>query len=362
MGYIKLGNICSIKTGKLDANASSQNGEYPFFTCAKESLSIDTYSYDCECVLVAGNGDLNVKYYNGKFDAYQRTYIIEVNEKSKFNTKFIYLLLNGKIDELRNNSIGGVIKYIKLGNLADINVPNISMNEQNKIIEKFFKMSGIINIKKSQVSKIHELIKSQFIEMFGDVTINDKKWQSIKLDAISIIKSGGTPTRNHPEYFKGNIPWITTVALGKNIIDKNDAIEFITEEAVANSATKVIPGNSLLFGIRVGVGKISMNSVPMCTNQDIVAITNIDSRFRILFLKKVIEAYSEYFNKQKRGATIQGITSETLKEIQIPIVEYEKQDKFIKILQQIDKQKFEFEKSLKKLEEMQTSLMEEYFG
>ena len=76
---VKLGDLTKIKTGKLDANASSEDGQYPFFTCSREPLKISNYSYDCECVLVAGNGDLNVKYYNGKFDAYQRTYIIEDN-------------------------------------------------------------------------------------------------------------------------------------------------------------------------------------------------------------------------------------------------------------------------------------------
>lgn len=63
----KLGDYVKIRTGKLDANASSESGQYPFFTCAIEPLKIDSYSYDCECVLVAGNGDLNVKYYSGKF-------------------------------------------------------------------------------------------------------------------------------------------------------------------------------------------------------------------------------------------------------------------------------------------------------
>ena len=81
MSKLKLGNYTKIKTGKLDANASVENGKYPFFTCSNNTLRINDYAYDCECVLVAGNGDLNVKYYNGKFNAYQRTYIIESNEK-----------------------------------------------------------------------------------------------------------------------------------------------------------------------------------------------------------------------------------------------------------------------------------------
>ena len=112
---VRLGDLARIKTGKLDANASSLDGEYPFFTCSKEPLRIATYSYDCECVLVAGNGDLNVKYYNGKFDAYQRTYIIEGNGDGRLYIPYLYLFMERYVEELRKLSIGGVIKYIKLG-------------------------------------------------------------------------------------------------------------------------------------------------------------------------------------------------------------------------------------------------------
>ena len=65
MQYVKLGDYTNIKTGKLDANASSADGIYPFFTCSKLPLKINSFSYDCECVLVAGNGEINAKYYKG---------------------------------------------------------------------------------------------------------------------------------------------------------------------------------------------------------------------------------------------------------------------------------------------------------
>ena len=97
----RLGDYVRIRTGKLDANAASERGQYPFFTCAVEPLKIDTYSYDCECVLVAGNGDLNVKYYNGKFDAYQRTYIIESLDKTVLSVSYLYCFLDKYIETLR---------------------------------------------------------------------------------------------------------------------------------------------------------------------------------------------------------------------------------------------------------------------
>lgn len=128
--FVKLGALTSIKTGKLDANAAT-GGEYPFFSCSSETLSIDTYSYDCECVLVAGNGEFNVKYYNGKFDAYQRTYIIQ-STNDRLSVPFLYRFMGMYVDRLKRQSIGTVIKYIKLGNLTDalIPLPPIDIQEQ----------------------------------------------------------------------------------------------------------------------------------------------------------------------------------------------------------------------------------------
>ena len=148
----RLGDYVKIKTGKLDANASSENGQYPFFTCSVDPLRIDTYSYDCECVLVAGNGDLNVKYYNGKFDAYQRTYIIESKDKNALTVPYLYCFLDGYVEELRKQSIGGVIKYIKLGNLTEAQIPICSIEKQNEIVENFDKVNTLISLRKQQLS------------------------------------------------------------------------------------------------------------------------------------------------------------------------------------------------------------------
>jgi len=89
-----LGDLTRIRTGKLDANAADENGIYPFFTCAVEPLRINTPAFDCKAVLVAGNGDLNVKYYEGKFNAYQRTYVIESLDECALVPRFLYAFLD----------------------------------------------------------------------------------------------------------------------------------------------------------------------------------------------------------------------------------------------------------------------------
>lgn len=109
---VRLGDYVSIKTGRLDANAASENGKFPFFTCSVEPLKIDKYSYDCECVLVAGNGDLNVKYYYGKFDAYQRTYIIESRNKNILSVKYLYFFLDNYLDTLRKRQLEELLNIL----------------------------------------------------------------------------------------------------------------------------------------------------------------------------------------------------------------------------------------------------------
>lgn len=167
-----LGNVCKIRTGKLDANAGSPNGKYPFFTCAQTPLKIDFYKYDCECVLVAGNCDLNVKYFNGKFEAYQRTYIIEPLDKQQLDTKFLYYFISSYLDNLKNKRAGGVIKFIKLRDLTSIEIPNLELNEQIKCVHELESIERIRKAEEDSLICYDSLIKSRFIEMFGSA-IND---------------------------------------------------------------------------------------------------------------------------------------------------------------------------------------------
>lgn len=127
-----LGDLARIRTGKLDANAADDDGLYPFFTCAVSTLRINTPAFDTKAVLVAGNGDLNVKYHEGKFNAYQRTYVIESLDEETLHPRFMHIFLDLYVSELRKQAIGGVIKYIKLPYLKDavVQLPDLDMQEE----------------------------------------------------------------------------------------------------------------------------------------------------------------------------------------------------------------------------------------
>jgi len=187
-------------------------------------------------------------------------------------------------------------------------------------------------------------------------------WKIERLEKLCTIQTGGTPSRQNPEYFLGNIPWITTVALGPVHIDEKKAAAFLTDKAVQESATKIIPSSSLLVGIRVGVGKTSINDCAIATNQDIAALTNIDERCDIEYLQRVLRKYGSYFDLIKRGATIQGITTEVLRQLEIPLPPIETQRKIAAILdtaqELIDLRKVQLEK----LDEFLRSVFLDMFG
>lgn len=347
MDYIKLGDICRIKTGKLDANASSIDGKYPFFTCSREPLLINHYSYDCECVLVAGNGDLNVKYYCGKFDAYQRTYIIEVINKKEFNTKFIYLLLNSKIEELRKNSIGGVIKYIKLGNLTNIDVPKLTMIEQGKIIDKLFKIKDMIELRKNQIQKFNDLVKSQFITMF-------KNCNKVKLSEVATITMGQSPSSDSYNDDKDGIPFFQGKA---DYGDKYTVIKHWT-----NKPSKLAYKGDVLMSVRAPVGPVNISSCDCSIGRGLCSITSKDDLTNNEFLFNALNIIQDEIAQKGTGSIFKAIGKNDIYNIELPIGTIELQNKFSQIAKYMDEQKDVYKKSLKKLEEIQISLMQKYFG
>jgi len=175
-----LGSLVRIRTGKLDANAADENGEFPFFTCSREPLKINTPAFDCSALLIAGNGDLNVKKYRGKFNAYQRTYVVEPHEELVF-LDYLYYFMFRYVDFLRQQSIGGVIKYIKLGMLTDAKIPLPPMAEQRRIVEILDAAQGLIDQRKEQIALMDQLVQSLFYDMFGDPVTNPMGWEVKKL-------------------------------------------------------------------------------------------------------------------------------------------------------------------------------------
>ena len=366
--YKKIGNLCNISTGKLDANAANENGLYPFFTCSKTPLSINSYAYDCECVLVAGNGDLNVKYYNGKFNAYQRTYILQLKNNSiNVDMRFIYAFFNLYIEELRKKSIGGIIKYIKLGDLTNAKLPCPPLSTQLAIVSELDKINELIRLKKEQLKDFDNLAQSLFYEMFGDPVENEKGWDVKKLDNVCNITSSKRIFAD--EYTNTGIPFYRS----KEVIERSKGLPisvelFISEERYNEIKEKFgVPkiGDILITAVGT-IGKIwaiDTDNKFYFKDGNLVWLKDIDNQLaNSCFFRRLLEYLIEEYKKTNaNGAAYNALTIAKLKLMSCPLPPLSLQRLFAQRIEQIEREKSEVQKSIQDLETLLASRMQYWF-
>lgn len=154
-------SLYRVTTGKLDANAENPDGDYPFFTCSMAPKRINSYSFDCEALLVAGNGLVGfTQYYKGKFDAYQRTYVLS-DFRNVLPSFLRYYVSVGLPMEVQPKSIGSVIQFIKLGDLLNFNITLPSIEQQtiisNYLEFKIIQIDAILSKTRSSIEEYKKL-------------------------------------------------------------------------------------------------------------------------------------------------------------------------------------------------------------
>lgn len=363
MQQYKLWKIAKIYTWKLDANAKVDLWQYPFFTCAKEISWINDFAYDCECILVAWNWDLNVKYYNWKFNAYQRTYIIENNYKEKVFMKYIYYLLDNYVEKLRDQTIWWVIKYIKLNNLTDIIIPLPPISTQKSIAEKLDKIQSMIDLKKQAITKIDELVKSIFINMFGDPLINPKGWEVKKLNELIEEFKYWTSEKSSNEWLPvlripNIVNWIDLTDLKYcKLLSKENEKYFLKKWDILFVRTNWNPN----FVWRNAVFNLDWNYIFASYLIRTRIKQNIVSPIYLTEFLKMPFGMNEIKKKIKTSAWQYNINTEWLWDLTILLPPLSLQQKFADIIIKIEEQKQNHQQSLAKLEELYNTTMQESF-
>jgi len=176
--FVELGEVCEIKTGKKDVNQGNPNGKYPFFTCAKEHTFSDGFSFDTEALLIAGNGDVgSVQYHKGKFEAYQRTYVLF--DFKKVTAKYLFFVLEVTLKEIiSKQKLGNTMPYIKLGMLKKFKIPLPPLEVQEQIVAELDNYQKIIDGAK------------QVVENYKPTFKIDPEWEVVELGDVFKLSSG----------------------------------------------------------------------------------------------------------------------------------------------------------------------------
>lgn len=359
-----LGNHTIIKTGSLDANAEVHGGKYPFFTCSKEPKQINHFAFDGEFVVVAGNGDLNVKYFNGKFNAYQRTYAI--SPKETVHGKYLYYFLEKYIVKLRELSIGGVIKYIKIGNLTEAKIPLPPLPQQQKIAKILDAADAIKQNDKALIAKYDELTQALFLDMFGDPVSNAMGWEKLELGNITDLITDGKHGNCNDEPNSGYY-FISAKDIFDDNINYNRVREIPKREfEEVDKRTNLQAGDLVMVNTGATIGKLAIaRDIPetrRTTFQKSVAVIKVKrEKIDTVFLKYVFILRLESFSGKGSGSAIQNLLLSEMRRFKIIIPPLELQNQFAERVAVIQEQKAIAQKSLAKSEELFNSLLQKAF-
>ena len=156
---VKLGEILNIQTGKKNAQDSKENGEYPFFTRSIDTQKIDTYSFDTEALFIAGEGNFTVKYYKGKFDLHQRTYMLTALKENTVDLKFLQNNIQPKVYQLVATSVGSTVQSLRKPIIEALKIPLPPLEEQKKIANILSTVDKKIAFVEENINATEELKK-----------------------------------------------------------------------------------------------------------------------------------------------------------------------------------------------------------
>lgn len=291
-----------------------------------------------------------------------------VIRNSEYNPEFLaWYFRSSKFQQLMVSEvtgIGGSLTRAQPKAIAEYPVPIVERTEQDKIVNVLNKINSVITARKTELQKLDDLVKSRFVEMFGDPISNDKGWNTDPLTAVcSRIYGGGTPSKSHLEYFEGSIPWVSPKDMKSDVI--TDSIDHITEEAIANSTTNLVPEGSVLMVIRSGILKhdlpVSINAVPVTINQDMKAFVPGEN-ITASFLRNYFKAIELDVLAGVRGVTADNIDFKTFQQRKIIVPPIHLQEEFEDFCRQVDKSKVAVQKSLDEMQVLFDALMQKYFG
>ena len=279
----------------------------------------------------------------------------------KINNKYLYWFLKGNTVFLNSLGRGATFKELSKSIVSniEINLPDIVY--QKKAVETLEKVSEIIALRKRELSSLDDLIKARFVEMFGDININDKHWECEPLGELCTIVRGGSP-RPIEQFLGGDVPWIKIgdATDGDNIY-LSSTKEHIIQEGVKKS--RLVKAGSLIFancGVSLGFARII--TFDGCIHDGWLAMEGIDERLDKVFLLQALNQMTEHFRAIAPAGTQPNLNTAIMKAYKQIIPPIELQRDFIRFVKQVNKSKVKVQKALDETQKLFDSLMQQYFG
>ena len=325
-------SISTIQTGKKDANYGSDEGKYPFFTCAAEPIRCHGYSFDCRAILLAGNGDINnISRYNGKFEAYQRTYVVKIVEPLCFDYIFYWFKYRW-FNFNKGKMFGTAIPYIRLGNLQEFPTPIPPLAEQQRIVDRIEILFAKLDEAKEKAQAVVDSFETRKAAILhkaftGELTakwreehgVGVESWEHHQFSDLCAIVRGGSPRpAGDPRYYDGNIPFMKVADITRNDSPYVSKVEYsIKEEGLKK--TRMVEANTLLLtnsGATLGVPAIT--TIRTTFNDGIAAFIGLDID-SLLFYYYFWTSKTAFLRSINMGAAQPNLNTKLIGEVEIDV-------------------------------------------
>ncbi|MBE6917412.1 MAG: restriction endonuclease subunit S [Ruminococcaceae bacterium] len=281
----------------------------------------------------------------------------------KINPRYLYWFLTCNTEYLNSLGRGATFKEISKEIVANIEIPLLAMGQQIAIAEKFEKVSELIALRKEQLAKLDRLVKSRFIELFGDTILNPFGWDKNMLGSVCDVRDG---THDSPQYYETGYPLVTSKNVTGGKIDLTDCSLICKADFdKINERSKVDIGDIIMPMIGT-VGKpVVVDIEPNFAIKNVALIKfKTDSKVLNIYIRALLQ--SDYFEdavlSKVRGGTQKFISLGDIRKLEVLVPPMEIQKQFVAFVEQTDKSKLAIQQSLDKLELLKKSLMQEYYG
>ena len=288
------------------------------------------------------------------------TFVLESKNETVFLTRLLpFIMLSESFTRWSiAHSKGSTNPYVLFSDLADYEFDLPPIEEQRMLANKLWAAYRLKESYKKLLTATQEMVKSQFIEMFGNQNTNDKQWtESLVKDEFK-LSMGKTPARSNPECWEnGTHRWISISDMATYTRYTGDTSEYITDYAITDSGIKVVPKGTIIMSFKLSIGRTAITSEDIYTNEAIMAFADFDEKkFNIDFLHFLI-ANKNWLLGAKQAVKGQTLNKESIGNAKIIIPPIEMQEEFASIYNQADKSEFELRKSIEAIDQVIKSLI-----
>jgi type I restriction enzyme S subunit len=298
--------------------ADRRRGPYPYFGANGQQDSIDDFLFDEPLVLLAEDG--------GHFDDPNRGIAYRIDGKTWVNNHAHVLRPTDRVDwgylcrvlenyDVRRYVTGTTRAKLTQGSASEIPIPLPPLAEQRRIADILDRADTLRTKRRGAIARISTLARNMFLQMFGDPFSDPRRWPETTLGAYAEFTGGGTPSRGRPEYFSGSVCWATSKDMTGEFMD--DTEEHITDEAIRQSATKLVPADTILVVVKSKVLMhrlpVAISRVPTCFGQDLKGISPDSGYWTVVFVATALRLGQRWLIERARGANTEGLTLEHLR-------------------------------------------------